>query len=650
MFREGRYAEVEDLARRITDRFPQKGFAWKALGAALSSRGRVLESLEAMQRAIELSPNDAQTHSNLGQTLRHLGRLEKAEQACRTAIRLKPDFAEAYSNLGIVLRDLGKPEQAEEAHRAAIRFKPNFAEAHSNLGNALKDQGLLEQALQAYRRAIGIRPEYLEAHSNLGLALHECMRLTEAERAHRAVIGMKPDCAEAHANLGNVLQDLGRLPQAEQAFRTAIRLKPDYVAAYSNLLFAISYQGWTSPLVLREEARRYGRIVSGQIKEKFSAWCCHPRPKRLRVGLVSGDLRSHPVGFFLESTLSRLDSERIELFAYATRNAADELTDRIEPHFTQWKSLVGLNDEQAARLIHADGVHLLLDLSGHTAHNRLSLFGWKPAPVQATWLGYWATTGISEIDFLLADAIGVPFGQEAQFVEEVWRLPNTRICFSPIEEAPQVSRLPVQNGVSEGVTFGCFQVLPKVNDRTLTLWARVFSALPSARLHWQCKQFDDPGVRAGTVERLSRFGISPARVCLRGKVSRTEYLAAYAEVDLVLDTFPFPGGTTTCDALWMGVPTLTLAGDAMLARQGASLLTAAGLSEWIAETEDEFVAKALNFTGSPEALTRLARLRSTLREKVAVSPLFDAERFARNLETAWWGMWERRQGERVQLT
>jgi predicted O-linked N-acetylglucosamine transferase (SPINDLY family) len=353
--------------------------------------------------------------------------------------------------------------------------------------------------------------------------------------------------------------------------------------------------------------------------------------------MVSGDMNNHPVGHFLEGLLAQLDHTRIELIAYPASFKADRLTARIKPLFAAWKPLLGLSDEAAARLIHADGVHILLDLSGHTNYNRLPVFAWKPAPIQASWLGYFATTGMAEIDYLLADEVGVPEAQRKNFSETVWYLPDTRLCFTPPEFDLPVTSLPALTNAN--ITFGCFQKLPKVGDEVLSAWGKILAALPGAQLRMQCKQLGDATVAAQFAERLQQHGIGPARVMLHGSAPRNTYLASHAEVDVILDTFPYPGGTTTCEALWMGVPTLTLAGDTLLARQGASLLAAAGLGDWVAASMADYIDKAVTLTSD---LPKLAALRAGLREQVRVSPLFDAKRFARNLETALWGMWQAR--------
>jgi predicted O-linked N-acetylglucosamine transferase (SPINDLY family) len=380
----------------------------------------------------------------------------------------------------------------------------------------------------------------------------------------------------------------------------------------------------------------YGFEVGRRAKERYSTWLASTAPQRLRVGLVSGDLGEHPVGYFLQGLLAQLDRSRLEVFAYPTHRRSDALTERIRSHCAGWTPLFGRDDAEAARQIRADGVHVLFDLAGHSAHNRLPVFAFRPSPVQATWLGYFATTGVAEIDYLLADPVGVPPEHRSHFSETIWYLPETRLCFTPPSVDLPVAPAPA---LADGtLTFGSFQDLTKVNEAVLALWARVLADVPKARLRLQNKQSADSTVRRQLGQRLQALGVAADRVSMHGPQPREGYLAAHAEVDLILDTFPFPGGTTTCEALWMGVPTVTLAGDRLIGLQGASLLAAAGLSDWVAATPAEYVDKALAFSGD---LPALARLRAGLRPRLLASPLFDAPRFARHFEAAVWAMWQR---------
>lgn len=665
LFNTGRLAEMENLAQLLLRQFPDEGFIWRMLGVAQLAQGK--DALHAAQRACVLLPKDADAHYNFGIAQQRCGRVNEAVTSYRRALELRPDFIWAHLNLGNARQDLGQMEEALVCYRRALALQPDLAEAHFNMGNALKalarldeavasyrmalklkadhpealcnlgialqNRGQLAEAVASYRAAIKIRPTYAEAYSNLGVALQEMRQFGEAESSLRRALELKPDVAESHSNLGNVLKDVWRLDEAQACYRRALQIKPDNAATLSNLLFVLSYSLAHSSQEYQAETRRYASTVSALARKPYTTWEHPARPERLRVGMVSGDLHNHPVGYFLEGLLHHIDPQRIQLFAYPTSSNEDALTARIRPRFAGWRPLYGKRDEEAAALIHADGLHVLLDLSGHTSGNRLPVFAWKPAPVQASWLGYFATTGMPEMDFLLADKVGVPPEDQGQFSETICYLPDTRLCFTPPENAPPVAALPaLSNGA---ITIGCFQNLTKLGDDVLALWGEIFVALPTARLRMQCKQLGETELQEQMLQRLQRHGIAADRVQLLGSVSRQEYLAAHGEVDFILDTFPYPGGTTTCEALWMGVPTLTLAGENMLARQGASLLHAAGLDNWIAASKPDYVSRAIHFGND---LPALAKLRQNLRVQVQASPVFDAERFARNFENALWEM------------
>ncbi len=630
----GQLEESVASYRRAVQIKPDFAAAHNGLGGVLRDLGQLDEAVASYRRAIKVQPNYAEAHNNLGVTLRDLGQFDQAMMSYRQVLKIQPDYAAVHSNLGVVLRDLGRLEDAISSFHQALAIQPDDAQTLNNLGLALYDLDKFGEATASYKRALSINPDYTEALNNWGLMLYATNQHYDAIANYRKALTIDHNFAEAHNNLGIALSSLGEHHQARISYRRALDIKPHYFEAHSNLLMAATYT-LQSPADYLDEALRFGKNVAGKTPSRYAAWQCNPQPPKLRVGVVSADLHSHPVGYFLESLLAQLDSARIELIAYTNNPINDDLTARIKPYFSAWKSVFALNDQAAAQLIHEDGIHVLLDLSGHTAHNRLPLFAWKPAPVQVTWLGYFASTGVAGMDYLLADATGVPESQRANFSEQIWYLPDTRLCFTPPDTDLPVAALP---GLTNGfVTFGCLQNLAKINDDVLITWGRILAALPHARLRLASKQLNDPTVVAQLQQRLQQYGISPARVSMHGPVSRAAYLAAYAEVDVLLDTFPFPGGTTTCEALWMGVPTLTLAGETLLARQGASLLTAAGLQDWIAASEEAYVAKAVHFAGD---LPKLATLRANLREQVRISPLFDAPRFAKHFEEALWGMWQ----------
>lgn len=630
-----RLGEAESCYRRVIEIEPGYIDAHVNLGVTLQDLGRHAEAEASYRAALQLEPNDADALNNLSLSLKDQERHGEAEVCCRRALQLAPRNALALNNLGIILKEQGRLAEAEASYRKALELAPNYAEALNNLGVTLKAQGRFAESEDALRRAIGIRPAYANACNNLGATLSLQGRHAEAEALYRQVLEFDANNAQTWNSLGGALASQGCPAEAIAGFRRALEIDPNLLAAHSNLLFTLNYSGRHDSSALVEEARRYGQAISRRVISRYTTWASPAAPRLLRIGLVSADLRNHPVGFFLEGLLAHIDKSRIELTAYPTGRTEDAVTARMRKHFAAWKPIADLSDESAAQLIHSDGIHILIDLAGHTTDNRLPVFGWKPAPVQATWLGYFATTGVAEIDYLLATSTEIPDTHRGRFTESIWYLPDTRLCFSVPQSSIPVTGLPA---LRRGwISFGCFQNLSKVGDEVLDTWAQILAALPHARLRFQCPQLATPGSRQQLAARLQQRGIAPGRVTMLGAVDRESYLAAHAEVDVILDTFPYPGGTTTCEALWMGVPTLTLAGASMLERQGASFLTIAGLTDWIASSRAGYVEKAL---AAARDLESLAHLRSILRQQVLASPLFDAPRFARNLEQALWQMWQ----------
>lgn len=632
---QGRLAEAENGYLQVISLDPGYVNAYVNLGVTLEAAGRDADAEACFREALHRDPDDPETFANLGGVLRRLGRAGEAESACRESLRLDPRHAAGWNALGITLLELGRFEEAAAACGKAIELRADYPEAHNNLGTVLQAQGRLTDAERSYRAAIALRPGYPAARSNLGACLARQGRYAEAEALYREALALTPDDARVRNSLGGLLSLLGRPEEALACFRDALRLDPGLLAAHSNLLFALNYRGGNDPALV-DDARRFGRAVTSAA-QPYAAWTCPPSARPLRVGFVSPDLRNHPVGYFLESLLAQIDSGSVTLFAYPAKTGEDEVTHRLRRRFHAWRPIAGLSDEAAARLIHDDGIHVLIDLAGHTTDNRLSLFGWRPAPVQATWLGYFATTGVAEIDWLLATRIEVPESGRDRFTEAIRYLPDTRLCFTAPHADIPVGELPA---LRRGwLTFGCFQNLGKLGDSVLAAWARILGRLPLARLRLQCPQLGSDAERERLVRRLRDHGIDATRVSMHGAVAREAYLAAHAEVDLILDSFPYPGGTTTCEALWMGVPTVTLIGMTMIERQGASFLSVAGLPEWIASDVDEYVERAVAAAAN---LPALAALRSGLRGRVLASPLFDAPRFARAFEDALRGMWRDR--------
>lgn len=590
----------------------------------------------AYRRAIELEPHDAELHQLLNHACQKQGKHATALASLQQARALQPASAEIHNGLGALYTDLGQLAIALETLQHARDLEPDSPEILSNLGLVLKELHRHHDAVACYQQALQIDPRRAEVHNNLALCWHEMGQLVDAEARFRRALALSPDFVIAHANLGCLLNDLGRFDEAVACFERALAVDPDHVDARDSRLFAASLRETDAQATLAV-ARDYGAWAAARARP-CDTWLSTADPERpLRIGWVSGDLCIHPVGYFLDSVLTTLvrDHPQFMHVAYSSHRKRDELAARLQSCCSAWHEVTGWNDAQLAQRIHADGIDILIDLSGHTAHNRLPVFAWKPAPVQATWLGYFATTGVAEIDWLIADPHTLPASEECHFTEKIWRLPETRLCFTPPDFDIPVGPLPaLTNGI---VTFGCFNNLAKMNDAVVALWSRILTAAPASRLFLKTKQLADASVREHTLSRFAAHGISAARITLEGPTPRADYLAAYRRVDIALDPFPYPGGTTTVEALWMGVPVLTLAGERFLSRQGVGLLMNAQLPEWVANDLDDYLARAI---AHAQNLPRLAALRTQLRSQLLASPLCDGLRFAGHFALTLRGMWQ----------
>lgn len=612
---------------------------YNKLGNESLANGNLDRAAECYSHMVAVNPNSPAGFLNLGFILKQQNYYQDAERYFRLALRTDPSIVDAYYLLGTIAHASGRLAEAIEHYRRALELKPDFEIVYGELCLLLFQIGQDESAKKVIKQGLSLYPQSARFHCYLGNLYFYEKELEKAVACYLKALSIQSDYVEAITNLGKVFGEQGNIDEAIVCYRKALALEPGSAEANSALLFYQSFHANCSPAQYLAEATRYGSIVLSQAKP-YTSWSAHPTGgdmQPLRVGLVSGDLRNHPVGFFLENILANLNPSRVELVAYPTAPLEDELTARIKPRFVAWNSIAELDDATAAARIHADGIHILMDLAGHTTHSRLPVFAWKPAPVQVSWLGYFASTGMPGMDYLLADPVSVPESHKEHFSETIWYLPDTRLCFTPPATSSRMAPAPLPAIHNGFITFGCFQSVSKINDDVLNLWGKIFHALPDARLRLQSLQMKDPAVREQLLQRLAQAGIARQRVATEEPMTREAYLAGHAHVDILLDTFPYPGGTTTCEALWMGVPTVTLAGNTMLSRQGASLLTCAGLKEWIANSEKDYVALAIAHASD---IDRLAQLRSGLRQNVLASPLFDASRFALNLEDALHGMWQ----------
>ena len=663
----GRLKEAEACYRKALSLKPDLPLLHFNLGNVLLETGHADKAAACYQRALELDPDYLEARLNLGAVFRDLGRMEESADCYRQALVAAPEHTEVMVNYGAVLRDLGKAEEAEACYRLALKLAPEAALTHFNLGNALRDQGRLDEAVLSYQRALELSPESpamynnlgntlrdlgkweealqvfhtalerdpenVETLVNLGNGLKEAGRLEEAINSYEKALLLRPEMPEAHYNLGTAFQDQCRMEEAVACYRRTLKLKPDHAIAHSNLLMNLQYQIDLSPEELLRESRAWETRQLAGVTPMPPPNTSRDPERRLRIGYVSGDLRRHPVGYFLDGVLACHDRKHFEIFCYANQSFGDDLSDQLRHNSDHWQEIFGWSDNAVADLIRKDAIDILIDLSGHTARNRLLVFGRKPAPIQATWAGYVGTTGLSAMDYLISDPRETPEGTDHWYLESLVRLPDCYVCYSPPEYTPPVAPLPA--GKNGFITFGCFNNLAKINQPVMDLWIRLLQKLPEARLLLATKALGDPAVRERYRQLCADGGVAE-RVDFSGMVPHPELLARYGEIDLALDPFPYSGGLTTLEGLWMGVPALTLGGDRFASRHSLSHLTAVGLPEFIVADQATYLEKAIALAND---LSRLETLRSGLRERMKSSPLCDAPRFTRNLEEAYRKMW-----------
>lgn len=565
------------------------------------------------------------------------GRLAEAEPLYRRILAVDPRHAASLHLLGLLAHQVGRHDVAVHFIGQAIAVDDRWPGFHTNLGLVLMTLGQLDEAAASHQRAIDLDPASAESHNNLAITLQALNRLEEAAAACRRAIGLKPGFAQAYGNLGAALQDMGRLEEAAAAYQRAVELQPDLAGARSNRLLCLHYSCDLTPEAMLAEHRRWDEAHGGPGRLSASAF---PQPRdperRLRIGYVSGDLRTHPGGYFLAQVLAAHDRATVETVCYANNPGDDEMTGRLRASADHWRNVLGVSDDDAAALIRRDGVDILIDLSGHTAHNRLLLFTRRPAPVQASWIGYPGTTGLSAMDYLLMDAAAVPHGAERWCSEAVARLAHGRFCYAPPAYAPDVIDPAARRG--QPVTFGCFNNIAKIGPQVVRLWASVLEAAPGSRLLLKWTSLADPGPRRRLAEAFAEAGVAPGRLELRGPSPHERMLAEYGDVDIALDPFPFCGGLTSCEALWMGAPVVTLPGQQPASRQTLGFLEQLGLGDLAARTPADYVRIAAALAADPD---RRAHLRQGLRPRMAASPLCDGAQFTPALEAAFRQMWRR---------
>lgn len=670
MLAKGCNREAADICEQALRLHPSHAKLWCALGAAHRRLAQMDAARAAYEHAVELDPGYAQAWCNIGEWLLVKGELSAALEKFQQALRLEPRLLEALNNRVAVLYELGRFADAEAAARLAIEIHPDKAALHVNLGNVLLHSAKARPAIKAFRKALECDPICAEAHLNLAMLLGETYRLAEALSFIEHDIAVKGESAQRLASLALAQYSKGDLPAAEatckktlvmqannvsalitlascnsargdhhesiRLYQQAMAENPEMPAIYSNIAFNSTYVPDISPAEVfdyhREWAARFEKTVD---KPAYSFEQGRQAGRPLRIGYVSGDFGTHPVGFLLRDVMRHHNRMEFSIHCYSMMRSSDDITVAIREHADSWVDALLMSDDELAERIHEDRIDILVDLSGHTAYNRLPVFVRKPAPVQATWIGYFHSTGLESIDYFITDPYTTPADSGQLFSETPVWLPHSRFCYSPPDYAPPVASSPVlERG---NITFGCFNRAEKLVEPVIAAWALIIRTVPGSRLLLKASAFENPQVCDELRSRFIAHGLESERLELRGRSSHRDMLEQYGEVDIALDPFPFNGGMTTLEALWMGVPVVTLAGSGVVSRQTTSALANIGVTELIFDDLDGYIKGAAALASDVE---RLSRLRQEMRARMANSPLCQADQFTHDLEALYRRMWQ----------
>jgi predicted O-linked N-acetylglucosamine transferase (SPINDLY family) len=633
--RAGELAEAEPLYRAVLSADPDRADALQMLGMLAQQSGRGAEAIELLARAVQQSPQSPTAHYNFAKVLADNGHAERAIEEYREALRLQPDWPPAWNNLGNLLNAADQTDAAIDAYRRCLNLNPNYAEAHYNLGTALQKRSRWAEAADELRKAIALRPNYPDAFNNLGIVLGELDRIDEAIETYRQGLSLQPVHEGLNSNLGAALRSAGQIPEAVAAFRRAT-MGPCSPKAASNLLYAMLLDPAYDQNAVRDACQQWDLTYAVPLRSQIPPNENDRSPeRRLRIGYVSPDLGNHPVGRFMAPLLANHDHEKFEIFCYCDHAQSDPISRRNRAHADQWRLTRRVSDPELVEIIRRDRIDILVDLVMHTSNNRLMAFARKPAPVQVSYLAYPGATGLETIDYRLTDPYLDPpesgVDNKAPTFERAFALPHSFWCYSEPPEAEQVGQSPALR--MGHVTFGCLNNFGKISEPILEAWIRILRDMPGSRLLLHAC----PGShRQRLSNRVRGEGIDPDRLRFVAMLPTPDYFRQYHQIDIALDTFPYAGGTTTCDALWMGVPVVTLVGSRPISRGGASILSNIGLPDLIAGSLEEYSAIAVRLAADP---SRLAGLRARMRQQMRASPLMNAPRFARDIEAAYRQMW-----------
>ncbi len=621
--------------KEATEEDPLMAEALVNLALAVSLKGELDEAITLFHKAISLKPNFAEAYNNLGVAYLKKADFENAAKYLNIAIELKPDFAQAFNNLGVTLRDSGRPEEAISLYLKAIAIFPNFAEAHNNAASAYSDTSNFDECIKFALKAIEINKDFGEAYFNVGGAYRAQGKLDEAIEYFEKSSLASPDAGPPKTMLGYCLVDRGEVDEGLEQVMKGLQLHDD-PRVYGDMLLGVNYSTKVTPeqkfIMHKEVGEKYDlRVKKAVIKSRSL-----DLSRKLKIGYISPDFRMHSVDFFAYPLISNHDKSRFEIFIYSNVIRPDSQTFAIRVLADSWREIVGFTDDKIVETIVEDEIDILIDLAGHTGRHNLAALATKPAPILINAIGYPSTTGYPCFDYRITDSFCDPAGNEAYNTEKLIRLDPSFWCYRSIPELDNITPLPaLKNGF---LTFVSTNTLAKIGDEVLETWIQILKQIPTAKLIIQSAGTGSKAVQERLRGKFSTAGIKLDRVDLRGFTSFEGFAQLLDEVDLVLDPWPFNGGTTSCHNLYKGVPMITLEGVLHAGRMGVSMLNNVGLPQFIAKNREEYVQIAVGYSDN---FDELSKIRASLRQTMLASPLCDAPAYAKRFEAALRSVWSK---------
>ncbi len=632
LFKSNKVNLAKDEIDKYLQSFPNSPVLYNILGSILLQNKEYNEAVKNIKKSLILNPSYAQAYNNLGIAYQKIGKLNLSIENYKKAIDLNQSFAEPHNNLANVLLKLNYIEESISHFEKAINVRTNYAEAFNGLGACFEKKKDKQKAFLNYKKSIELNPLYDDAYLNIGNLYIQDNQYENAIKSYEKAIELNPNYAKSYNNLGNLFNFSGNFQESMRAYQKAISIKPNYSSAHSNLLFNYIFK---TDFKIEEYLSIANDFAQKNFPKNFRKinYKFDKNVKKLKLGFVSSDFGNHPGGYFSYNLIKELNKKGYELYAYVTYNRDDSLSYDFQKLFNKWNIIENKKDIEVAEEIANEGIHILFDIQGHSAKNRLPIFFFKPAPIQVTWIGQ-GSTGINEIDYFIGNEFITPKKDELHYTEKIVRIPKISQTFKNPPELT-INNIPALK--NNFITFGSLNQIPKINYDVINTWSQILKNIKESKILIKNRLVDSLYIKKEILKKFNDHGINENQIILEGsESSREDLLKTYNKIDISLDTFPFQGNTTTIESMWMGVPVLTLKGDRHISYFGECINSNCNMNDWISSDKEEYIKKAIKFSND---LNLISNIRKNLRNTILKSPIFDHETLGENFDKLIKNIW-----------